>query len=182
MSSFWRRICSRITRALKLHGTWQSSSFLTCWGFWRALVSCVAGCPLGWVCLVSSRGQLGLMCSGETYPEAKWPSHCLMSHAHMWAPSYLTVCDPTGCSPRGSSVHGGFQATILEWLAISSSRALPNSGIKPGSLVSPAVAGRFFTAEPPGKASYRIWYTLATRLRSSEVHLGYSGFWCVLPP
>ena len=43
---------------------------------------------------------------------------------------------------RGSSIHGGFQATILEWVAISSSRALPNSGIKPGSLVSPAAAGR----------------------------------------
>ena len=100
MSFFWRRICSRITRALKQHGTWKSYSFLTCWGCWRALVRCVAGCPLVWVCLVSSHGQLGLMCSGETYPEAKWPSHCLMPHAHMWAPSYLTVCDPTGCSPR----------------------------------------------------------------------------------
>ena len=28
---------------------------------------------------------------------------------------------------------------------------LPDSGIKPVSLVSPALAGRFFTTEPPGK-------------------------------
>ena len=30
---------------------------------------------------------------------------------------------------------------------------LPNTGIKSESLVSPAVAGRFFTAAPPGKTS-----------------------------
>ena len=31
-------------------------------------------------------------------------------------------CDPIGCSPPGSSVHGILQARILEWVAISSSR------------------------------------------------------------
>ena len=30
--------------------------------------------------------------------------------------------DPMGCSPPGSSVHGIFQARILEWVAISFSR------------------------------------------------------------
>ena len=34
----------------------------------------------------------------------------------------LTVCDPTDCSPPGSSVHGIFQARIVEWIAISFSR------------------------------------------------------------
>ena len=29
---------------------------------------------------------------------------------------------PRGCSPQGSSVHGIFQARILEWVTISSSR------------------------------------------------------------
>ena len=33
--------------------------------------------------------------------------------------SCLTVCDPMGCSPPGSSVHGILQARILEWVAIS---------------------------------------------------------------
>ena len=33
--------------------------------------------------------------------------------------SYLTLCDPMDCSLPGSSVHGIFQARILEWLAIS---------------------------------------------------------------
>ena len=34
----------------------------------------------------------------------------------------LTLCDPMDCSPPSSSVHGIFQARILEWVAISSSR------------------------------------------------------------
>ena len=38
------------------------------------------------------------------------------------AQSCPTLCDPMDCSPSGSSVHGVFQETILEWVAISSSR------------------------------------------------------------
>ena len=34
-----------------------------------------------------------------------------------------TLCDPMDCSPQGSSVHGFSQARILEWVAISFSRA-----------------------------------------------------------
>ena len=34
----------------------------------------------------------------------------------------LTVCDPMHCKLPGSSVHGIFQARILEWVIISSSR------------------------------------------------------------
>ena len=33
-----------------------------------------------------------------------------------------TLCDPTDCSPPGSSVHGILQARILEWVAMPSSR------------------------------------------------------------
>ena len=36
--------------------------------------------------------------------------------------SYLSLCDPTDCSPSGSPIHGIFQARILEWVAISYSR------------------------------------------------------------
>ena len=31
----------------------------------------------------------------------------------------LTLCDPVDCSPPCSSVHGIFQARVLEWVAIS---------------------------------------------------------------
>ena len=34
----------------------------------------------------------------------------------------LTLCKPIDCSPPGSSVNGIFQARILQWVAISSSR------------------------------------------------------------
>ena len=33
--------------------------------------------------------------------------------------SCLTFCDPMDCSLPGSSVHGIFQARILEWVAVS---------------------------------------------------------------
>ena len=36
--------------------------------------------------------------------------------------SCLTLCNPVDCSPPGSSIHGIFQATMLEWVAISFSR------------------------------------------------------------
>ena len=36
--------------------------------------------------------------------------------------SCLTLCDPIDCSLPGSSVHGIFQAIVLEWVAISFSR------------------------------------------------------------
>ena len=36
--------------------------------------------------------------------------------------SCLTLIDPMNCSPPGSSVHGIFQARILEWVAIACSR------------------------------------------------------------
>ena len=44
------------------------------------------------------------------------------THAHSVAQSSLTLCDPIGCSPQGSFVHGIFQARILEWVAIFISR------------------------------------------------------------
>ena len=44
-----------------------------------------------------------------------------------------TLCDPMDCSLPGSSVCGIFQAIVLEWIAISFSRELPDPGIEPGS-------------------------------------------------
>ena len=41
----------------------------------------------------------------------------LLLFSHIWL-----FCDPMGCSPPGYSVHGIFQAKILEWVAISFSR------------------------------------------------------------
>ena len=35
------------------------------------------------------------------------------------AQSYPTLSDPVDCSPPGSSIHGIFQARVLEWGAIA---------------------------------------------------------------
>ena len=53
----------------------------------------------------------------------------------------------------GSSVHAIFQARILEWVAMPSPEDLPNPGIEPTSLRSPALAGRFLTTSA-------AWYCL----------------------
>ena len=52
-----------------------------------------------------------------------------------------TLCDPRDCGPPGSSVHGICQARILERVAISFSRGSSCPGIKPVSLISPALTG-----------------------------------------
>ena len=61
------------------------------------------------------------------------------------AQSCLTLCDPMGFNPPGSSVHGSLQARILGCVAIPTPGVLPNPGIETESLVSPALAGSFFT-------------------------------------
>ena len=53
-----------------------------------------------------------------------------------------TLCDPMDCSLPDSSVHGIFQARVLEWIAISSSRG--SSQRRDQTQVS-HIAGRFFT-------------------------------------
>ena len=45
---------------------------------------------------------------------------CVCAHAH--AQSCSTLCDLIDCGPPGSSVHWIFQARLLEWVALSSSR------------------------------------------------------------
>ena len=75
------------------------------------------------------------------------PSTCVCVHAQ----SCLTLCNPMNCSLPSSSVHGIFQARILEWVAISSSRASYSPRVEPMSPALPALAGGFFTAEPSGK-------------------------------
>ena len=67
----------------------------------------------------------------------------------MHAQSRLNLCDPMDSSPPDSSVHGILQARTLEWVVTSFSRGL--SWIEPTSPMSPSLAARFFTTEPPGK-------------------------------
>ena len=67
------------------------------------------------------------------------------------AQSCLTLRYPMDYSPPGSSVHGILQARILEWVAISFSRDLPNPGMEP---TSPALAGRLLPLSHQGRLYY----------------------------
>ena len=67
-------------------------------------------------------------------------SVCAQSLSH----TYPVLCDPMDCSPPGYSVQGIFQARIQEWVDISSPVDLPDSGIGPICLASPALAGKLY--------------------------------------
>ena len=54
----------------------------------------------------------------------------------------VTLHDPMNYSLPGSSIHGIFQARVVEWVAISFSRGSSQPGIQPRSH---ALKGRHFT-------------------------------------
>ena len=72
----------------------------------------------------------------------------------------LTLCIPMDCSPPGSSVHGILQARKLEWILMPSSKGSSQSRdlcllclqsliVSCSCLMSPELAGGFFTSEAP---------------------------------
>ena len=77
------------------------------------------------------------------------------------APQYLKLsrsvmsdsCDPMDCSLTGSSVHGIFQARILEWVAISFSRG--SSRPRDRTQVT-CIVGRSLPSELPGKPNLQL--------------------------
>ena len=62
-----------------------------------------------------------------------FPTSCWL----VWLLSRVQLfCDPMDCSPPGSSVHGIFQARVLEWGAIAFSGISEVIDISPGNLDS----------------------------------------------
>ena len=57
-----------------------------------------------------------------------------------------TLCNPTDCSPPGSSVHGILQARMLEWLPCPPPGIVPTQGWNPGLPQADSSA-----SESPGK-------------------------------
>ena len=79
------------------------------------------------------------------------PCKCLLLHilcVCVRSLSCSTLLQHMDCSPPGSSVHGIFQARILEWVDISISRG--SSRHRDQTHIS-FLAGGFFNTEPPGK-------------------------------
>ena len=75
----------------------------------------------------------------------------LFLSAHVCVSSHSVTSDssetPWTIQPARLPVHRILQARILEWVAISFSKELCNPRIKSAS---PALAGGFFTTQPPG--------------------------------
>ena len=56
--------------------------------------------------------------SHQLFQDQTKPDRYCDTHTQV-AQSCLTFCDPMDCNLSGSSVHGIFQAIVLEWIAIS---------------------------------------------------------------
>ena len=78
----------------------------------------------------------------RTQKKPKCPSTRVLNRfSHVWL--YVTLWTVAHQAPLSTAI---LQARILEWVAIPSSpEDLPDSGIKPTSLMFPTLAGRFFT-------------------------------------
>ena len=59
----------------------------------------------------------------DRWPWVYWDLLCPYRVCMLSLQSCPTLCDPMDCSPPGSSVHEIFQARILEWVAMPSSRS-----------------------------------------------------------
>ena len=99
----------------------------------------------------------------------------------------LTLCDPTDCSPPGSSVHGILQARILQWVAIPFSRG--SSQPRDQTQVSRMLVDPF-PFEPPRKFLLAWWLSPVLffqdpsdcSLPDSSVHRTLrQGYWCGVP-
>ena len=66
--------------------------------------------------------------------------------------SCLTLCNTMNNRLPGSSVPGILQARIPVWVAMSFFRNLPDPEIEPAGLMSPALAGWFFTTSATWEA------------------------------
>ena len=76
----------------------------------------------------------------------------------------LSLCHPMDGVPPGSSVHGFSRQEYWSGLPFPTPGVLPNPGIRPVSLVSPALAGRFLSLAPPGKSFSRKVKVLVAQL------------------
>ena len=76
------------------------------------------------------------------------------------AQSCPTLCNPMDYGLPCSSVHGTFQARVLEWAAISFSRWSSRPGIEPGSPAEERLyrlsKAEALPSEPPGKSIKKV--------------------------
>ena len=93
--------------------------------------------------------------------------YCVCCCCYLVTKSCPILCNHMGCSLSGSSVHGVFQARILEWDAISLSRDLPDPEIEP---VSPALQVDSLLLRPLGSPYYCVYMSLNLLIIKLFVH------------
>ena len=80
----------------------------------------------------------------------------LLSYKVKWSCSVMSaLCNPMDCSLSGSSIHGIFQARVVEWVAISFSRDISTQGLNPGLLHCRQM---LLPSEPPGNPTKMYIY------------------------
>ena len=122
----WQVVKGKLDNAISRSGwpyylchtlSWLGAEWVKLGGFHqqRSLVNYV---PCSWRCV-------RYICMANTSSVHFFPTCLFSRHTCMCAKSlqlYLTLCDHLDCNTPGSSVHGIFQARILEWVAMPSSR------------------------------------------------------------
>ena len=159
----------RMSQSIFWNGSRVSKQNALCWGkgammttpveddgLWSAWEECCGnaccdlGTPIGGVRTWSEFPRVvAVLCWGSRIRTAleAWPERLLLFSYEV---TFNSFCDPMDCSLLGSSVHGIFQARILECIAISSSRG--SFPTRDQTRIS-CIAGRFFTTEPSGLPS-----------------------------
>ena len=95
------------------------------------------------------------------------------TRARVRAQSCPILWEPMDCRPPGSSVHGNFQAKILEWVAIFSyARESSGTRDRTASLVSPALAGGLYhcTIWAKGQIIFPLGFKVLEYYQKFSVH------------
>ena len=125
-------------------------------------------CPEMDTAVASSRDKRHLRAVQRPCRPGAQASTCVLSFQ-----SCPTLCDPVDFSLKGPSVRGILQARILKGCPCSPPGDLPHPGTEPMSLVSPALAGGFFTTSITWEAP-QVALTLM-RLAHAGVHTVFAG-------
>ena len=106
------------------------------------------------------------------------PACMLSCFIHVWL-----FCNPMDCSHLGSFVLGSPQARILEWVAIPFSRGSSWPRDRTGSLMSPALAGRFFTSRATWEVlvSFKNFRNLFAKIEKDLAEVAADCLKCSLP-
>ena len=142
----------RVRRTMQqwIHVPWQQVS-LSVGDFCLVLIKVISlGCGLGWLGRVQVRKESLGTCTVHPFDVSNWLHPRVLS---------LRLCFPQTVAHQAPPVHGisfrnsSSRKAYWSGLPFPSPRDLPDPEIEPSFPAAPALAGRFFTTEPPGKSA-----------------------------